>query len=38
MNFKNKSRSNSYILTRITLPKEVSLFMKGAEKNMFEDH
>ena len=37
MNFKNKSRTNRYILTRNISPNEVSLFMKGTEKNTFED-
>ena len=37
MKFKNKSRTNSHILTRITSLNEVSFFMKGTEKNSFED-
>ena len=35
MNFENKSWTNSYILlTRITWPNDISLFMKDTEKNI----
>ena len=38
MNFENKSTNTcSYILTRIILPNEVSVFAKSTEKKTFED-